>query len=219
MRISKEVFRQHVRGFGPGDVIFREGEPGKEMFIVVDGKVEITKSTSGSASKTLITLTRGDMFGEMAVIDKKARAATATAIAPTKVLVLNEALFDATLEKNPDFARKIIKLLSERLRRTNLLLQGALGTNRQNLVMDALNQFAAEHGSSTFRGMRFNLNAFADWAARHIGLDEADIRQHVEALVRHKMLQVSALGKDELLISSKAASAAPGPKAPSGVAP
>jgi hypothetical protein len=135
------------------------------------------------------------------------------------VLVLNETLFDATLEKNPDFARKIIKLLSERLRRTNLLLQGALGTNRQNLVMEALSQFAAEHGSSTFRGMRFNVNAFAAWAAGHIGLDETDIRQHVEALVRRKALQVSALGKDELLISSKAAAVPSGPKAPSGAAP
>jgi CRP-like cAMP-binding protein len=130
MRISKEVYRQHVRDFPPGAVIFREGEPGNEMFIVVDGKVEITKSTSGSAAKTLITLSRGDIFGEMAIIDKKARAATATAIGATKVLVLNDALFDATLEKNPDFARKIIKLLSERLRRTSSCRGPSAATGR-----------------------------------------------------------------------------------------
>lgn len=211
MRISKDVYRQHVRDFAPGAVIFREGEPGKEMFIVVDGKVEITKSMSGSAAKTLITLTRGDIFGEMAIIDKKARAATATAIGATKVLVLNDALFDATLEKNPDFARKIIKLLSDRLRRTNQLLQGALGGNRQNLVMDALNQFAAEFGSNTFRGTRFNVNQFAAWAAGHIGLDEKDIREQVEVLVKRKVLQPSALGKDELLIGRRAAGVQPGP--------
>lgn len=208
MRISKEVFRQHVRGFAPGQVIFREGEQGKEMFIVVDGKVEITKSTSGSAAKTLTTLSRGDIFGEMAVIDKKARAATATAIGATKVLVLNESLFDATLEKNPDFARKVIKLLSERLRHTNLLLQSALGTNRQSLVMEALGEFAAEFGSGTFRGTRINVNEFAAWAARHIGLDEKDVRRNVDALVKRKVLQPSALGKDELLINRKPAAAA-----------
>lgn len=215
MRISKEMFLRHVRDFAPGAVIFREGESGKEMYIVVDGKVEITKSTSGSAAKTLATLGRGDIFGEMAVIDKKVRAATATAIGATKVLVLNEALFDAMLTHNADFARKIVKLLSERLRHTNLLLQSALGTNRQKLVMDALTQFAAEHGSATFRGTRFNVNEFAAWAAGHIGLDEKDIREHVESLLRRKVLQPSAAGKDELLIGRRSTGPA-GPAAPAG---
>jgi len=208
MLISKEVFRQHVRGFAPGEIIFREGEPGREMFIVVDGKVEITKSTSGSAAKTLITLAKGDIFGEMAVIDKKTRSATATAIAPTKVLVLNDVLFDATLQKNPDFARKIVRLLSERLRRANLLLQSALGTNRQNQVMDALSQYGSEFGSNTFRGTRINVNGFAAWAAGHIGLDEKDIRQHIDVLVKRKVLQPSALGNDELLLARRSP---PGP--------
>jgi hypothetical protein len=71
--------------------------------------------------------------------------------------------------------------------------------------MDALNEFAAQFGSNTFRGTRFNLNKFAAWAAGHIGLDEKDIREHIETLVKRKVLQPSALGKDELLIGRKVA--------------
>ena len=65
MKVSKTIYDKHVRTYPAGEMIFREHAPGKEMFIIIDGKVEITKSTTGGSSKTLIELARGDIFGEM----------------------------------------------------------------------------------------------------------------------------------------------------------
>jgi CRP-like cAMP-binding protein len=76
MRVTKEVYAKHVRGFSEGSVIFKEGDKGNEMFVIIQGDVEISKVTSASSSKTLIVLAKGDIFGEMAVIEKKRRSAT-----------------------------------------------------------------------------------------------------------------------------------------------
>ena len=149
MRVSKEIYANHVREFSEGSVIFKEGDHGNEMFVIIQGDVEISKITSASSSKTLIVLGKGDIFGEMAIIEKKRRSATATAVSKIRLLVLNETLFDSTLNGNPDFARKMIRILSERLRRTNSALQDSIVTNKQNQLLEGLIKYADEFGDST----------------------------------------------------------------------
>ena len=201
MRVDKQVYRKHVKAFGPGKTIFREKDPGSEMYVVIDGKVEIRKSTSSSASRTLIVLGKGDIFGEMAIIEGKKRSATAVTLSSTTLLVLNEALFDITLEKNPDFARKMIRILSERLRRANTALQQSLMTSRQSMVKAALAQYAVEYGESTFKGKRLNVEQFLDWARDRIGIDSAEIRGVLKILLDKGILEPSAKGGEEVLFN------------------
>lgn len=63
----------------PGEVLFREGEPGDRMYVVLDGQVMISKYIPGAGEEALAFLQRGDYFGEMALIDKQPRSADATA--------------------------------------------------------------------------------------------------------------------------------------------
>jgi CRP/FNR family transcriptional regulator, cyclic AMP receptor protein len=65
--------------FRPGEVIFREGESGEVMYVVLDGRVMISKYISGAGEEALAFLERGDYFGEMALIDNQPRSADATA--------------------------------------------------------------------------------------------------------------------------------------------
>src|SRR3954451_23239415 len=78
-----------INEFGVDDVIFEEGSTGRELFVVVDGQVEIAKVTS--AGKTvIITLGKGEFFGEMAVIVGSSRSPTAIAVAPDpRVMLVN----------------------------------------------------------------------------------------------------------------------------------
>ncbi len=70
-----------INEFDVDEVIFEEGSTGRELFVVLDGKVEIAKL--GGAGKTVIvTLGKGEFFGEMAVIDGSSRSATAISAAP-----------------------------------------------------------------------------------------------------------------------------------------
>jgi CRP/FNR family transcriptional regulator, cyclic AMP receptor protein len=67
------------RSYKPGEVLFREGDPGESMYIVLDGRVRIGKHIPGAGEEALAFLGRGDFFGEMALIDGAPRSAEATA--------------------------------------------------------------------------------------------------------------------------------------------
>jgi CRP-like cAMP-binding protein len=200
MKIEKDVFRKFVKTFEPGQVIFKEGETGDQMFIIIQGEVEIRKKTSMDTARTLITFKPGDVFGEMALIENKPRSATAVATKASRMLVMNEPLFLAMIERNPDFARKMIQVLSERLRKANLLIQNLTVTNRENQILAGLRQFAAEKGTATFKGHRVKVAEFLEWAAAHLGLEAKEITAVVQEFQRRGVVGRSALGREEVIV-------------------
>ncbi len=108
-----------INEFGVDDVIFEEGSTGRELFVVLDGQVEIAK-VSEEARTTIVTLGKGEFFGEMAVIDGSARSATAIAAAPnTRVMKINHARFVYLVSQQPAFALMVMDALSKRLRASN----------------------------------------------------------------------------------------------------
>ncbi len=108
-----------VHEFGVDDVIFAEGSTGRELFVVLEGEVEIAK-ISGLTKTTIVKLGKGEFFGEMAVIDGSARSATAIAAAPnTRVMKINHARFVYLVSQQPAFALMVMDALSKRLRASN----------------------------------------------------------------------------------------------------
>ena len=102
-----------------GDVIFEEGSTGRELYVVLDGQVEIAKLNGGSKT-VIITLGKGEFFGEMAVIDGSSRSATAiAATSDTRVMRINHARFVYLVSQQPAFALMIMDALSKRLRASN----------------------------------------------------------------------------------------------------
>lgn len=200
MRIDRVVYEKYVTSFSPGKVIFEEGDPGNEMFVIIQGEVEIRKRTSQKASKTLIVFHKGDIFGEMALIEKKPRSALAIAIQPTKVLVMNEALLDSMIASNPDFAKKIIKMLAERIRKANSIIQAMSLTNRQNQVLNGIIEYTKVHGIATFNGQRVNIDQFVDWAQARLGIRGSDIISTVKSLLKEGRVKQSVRGKNEIIV-------------------
>ena len=108
-----------INEYGVGDVIFEEGSKGRELYVVLDGQVEIAK-INGASKTVIVTLGKGEFFGEMAVIDGSSRSATAIAGAPdTKVMRINHARFVYLVSQQPAFALMIMDALSKRLRASN----------------------------------------------------------------------------------------------------
>ncbi|HEX6487434.1 MAG TPA: cyclic nucleotide-binding domain-containing protein [Candidatus Dormibacteraeota bacterium] len=98
-----------------GGVIFSEGDTGSEMYGVVEGQVELR----GSAG-VLATLGPGDVFGEMALIAKDPRSATAVATAPTVLAVIDRHRFLFMVQETPTFALQIMAVMASRIRTSNL---------------------------------------------------------------------------------------------------
>lgn len=94
-----------------GSVLCREGEPGREMFILEQGQVSVTVG-----GREVATLSDGDHFGELALLDGQARNATVTATSDLRVLVLERGEFSALLHDEPSVATRMLSAVGARLR-------------------------------------------------------------------------------------------------------
>ena len=93
-----------------GKVLIREGERGREFFVIVSGEVEVRRK-----GRKIATLGPGSFFGEMALLSKAPRAATVTAVTPIDVLVISDRAFLGLLDKMPELWLKVARALAERV--------------------------------------------------------------------------------------------------------
>jgi CRP/FNR family transcriptional regulator, cyclic AMP receptor protein len=99
-----------------GSVLFRQGEGGKLAYVVVEGELEILYH-----GQHLATVTAGGIAGELALIDSAPRSADCVAKTNVKVVVLDERRFTFLVQKTPDFALQVMRVMAERIRATNAL--------------------------------------------------------------------------------------------------
>jgi CRP-like cAMP-binding protein len=93
-----------------GHVLTREGRPGREFFILVEGTAEVSQDGKGIAE-----LKEGDWFGEIALLTHRPRTATVTATSPVRVLVLTDRAFRRVVETMPRIALKVLASVGQRL--------------------------------------------------------------------------------------------------------
>ena len=93
-----------------GTVLTREGRPGREFFVLIDGTAEVTKK-----GKKIADLGPGDWLGEIALITDSPRTATVTATSPVDVLVITDRRFRSVVETMPSIALKVLSCVGERL--------------------------------------------------------------------------------------------------------
>jgi CRP/FNR family cyclic AMP-dependent transcriptional regulator len=108
-----------VQNYRAGAVIVRQGEPGDSLHAIVEGSVRIDVVSPSGAETTMAVMGPGECFGELAILDGRPRSANATAIQPTKTLVVTRADFIHWLADKPTSALLLLETMSLRLRSTN----------------------------------------------------------------------------------------------------
>jgi CRP-like cAMP-binding protein len=93
-----------------GKVLIREGDRGREFFVVVSGEVEVRRK-----GRKVATLGPGSFFGEMALLAQAPRSATVTALTPLDVLVITDRAFVSLLDRMPEIWLKVARALAERV--------------------------------------------------------------------------------------------------------
>jgi CRP/FNR family transcriptional regulator, cyclic AMP receptor protein len=103
-----------------GETIFQTGDERKFMYVVVDGEVDLF------VNQVLVeTVVRGGMFGEMALIEKAPRVATAVARTDCRLACIDEDRFKFMARETPFFALQVMRVLAQRLRQMNARIAGA----------------------------------------------------------------------------------------------
>jgi CRP/FNR family cyclic AMP-dependent transcriptional regulator len=120
-----------------GTVLFREGEPGKEMFVIQSGKVRLTRTIRG-VEKMLADLPAGEFFGEMSIINEKPRTATAVVLEDAQLLALDPRTFEAMIKANTEIAVRMIRKLASRLDQANAQIENLLLGDANSRVVHAI---------------------------------------------------------------------------------
>ncbi len=180
---NQTLFERFGKSFTAGTVLFREGDNGKEMYVVQSGKVRISKVVR-DVEKTLVELGAGEFFGEMSILNDKPRSANATVVDDSKLLVIDPKTFEAMVRGNAEIAIRIIKMLSKRLEEADKQIENLMLKDHNSRVVHFLG-----HASKTAKqvpgGFLINMTA-ADIAAK-VGLDLAKVDEVIQKLVRAKL--------------------------------
>jgi serine phosphatase RsbU (regulator of sigma subunit) len=106
------------RRLAAGEVLFNQGEPGAECYVIVAGTLEVITFVNG-AEHRLDAYSPGQLVGEMALIDRSPRSASVRALEDAELVVLGEAAFKALIASNPDLAMSLLRAGTARVRNTN----------------------------------------------------------------------------------------------------
>ena len=119
--------------------LFRAGDKGDAMYLIEQGRVQITITDEDKKQIVLAELAQGDFFGEMAIIDGKQRSADATVIETARLAVLSRENFLSFIHDNPKVALEMLSATFSRLRRTDKMLQQRVSRNVNVVYEKSLN--------------------------------------------------------------------------------
>jgi CRP/FNR family transcriptional regulator, cyclic AMP receptor protein len=185
------LYERFGREFPKGHVVFREGETGKEMYVIQSGKVRISMTVRG-VEKTLVVLGAGEFLGEMAILNNKPRSATATIDEDAKLLVIEPKTFEAMVRGNAEIAVRMIKKLSQRLQEADDQIENLLLRDHNSRVVHFLTHSATRLGKQMPDGVAIDITV-KDLAGK-IGLDPEPVNDVLNKLIRAKLLRITETG-------------------------
>jgi signal transduction histidine kinase len=116
LEIDELVTRAEIKNFAPGVILCHEGVQEAKFYILLDGKVDVTKVINNSEQRHLKSLDVGDFFGEMALIHNAPRAASVVAASHVTVLEIDKENFDRVLQHSTTVSMAMVREISGRLR-------------------------------------------------------------------------------------------------------
>jgi CRP-like cAMP-binding protein len=135
-----------TRRYRKGEVIFHEGDPGDCLFVVASGTVKVVLPSEDGEEAILASLSRGDFFGELALLDGAPRSAGAVALQATEMLVLPREQFGAMVASQPAIRDALLSSLAAELRRLTQHVAELHFLDMTGRLASGLARLAIEHG-------------------------------------------------------------------------
>jgi len=180
---------ENLRTYTKDSVVFCEGEPGDELFIIQKGSVKIVKITD-SNEILLAVLKSGDIFGEMALLESKPRAAGAIAYEDCQLMAVNRDNFQQMIKSQPQLIARLTTLLSERIwllykQLANTQISDPLGRMYDMLLIHMEKKKLDFNGTTNF-SFDFGVKELSNM----VGLEQADGLLVGRKLMENRSLQV-----------------------------
>lgn len=167
--------------FSAGQVIFRRGEPGRSMLTVISGRIKISVSSSDGKEAVLAILGKGEVLGEMSLIDGKERSADATAMEAGEALLINRRDFIPFLERNPAICMRLLGVMSDRLRRTSEMVEDRSFLDLPGRLAKTLLDMGRTDGVETDDGLRIEIPLSQRGFGAMLGASRETINKQLKA--------------------------------------
>ncbi len=132
--------------------IFDSGDPSDALYVVASGKVNIVITSSDGKELILAVLGAGQVFGEMGLLDASPRSAAAVTASPVELVSISREDFQALLDRQPPLARKLLNIMSQRLRRANAKMESLAYMDVAGRLARYFLDLARDHGQSLGNG-------------------------------------------------------------------
>jgi CRP-like cAMP-binding protein len=181
-----DLFERFGRMYPSGTVLFREGDPGEEMYVIQAGRVQLTRRVRGREAH-LATLPPGEFFGEMSIVNNRPRSATAIVVEDSQLLVIDARTFEAMVRGNAEIALRFIKKLAARLAQANAQVEVLLLQDLNHRVVHHLRYLAVTRGAADGPGVRVDIDV--DQIADMVGAKYEDVLVCLKRLEDARLLR------------------------------
>jgi CRP-like cAMP-binding protein len=176
-------------------VIFSQDDPGDALFGVVTGRVRIGASSAGGREVILNIMEPGDTFGEIALLDGRPRTASASAMAPSDLLIVTREAFLGLLAREPQLVDHLLRLLCARLRWVSSFVEESALLPVPARLARRLLSLGKAHGHETRTGTELKVSQ--EEMARFLGLSRQIVNQYLQTWKAHAWVE---LGRGRIVI-------------------
>jgi CRP-like cAMP-binding protein len=160
-----------------GQVLFKEGDEGDRLFVVVDGKLKLGTTSNDGRENLLSILGPGDMFGELSLFDPGPRTATATAVVDSKLLALAHDRVIGWVKEHPQVSLQLLGRLAQRLRKANDVLSDLVFADVPGRVAKAIIELGQRFGTQKLDGLHVNHELTQEELAQLVGASRETVNK------------------------------------------
>lgn len=175
-----------------GAILFREGDPGDRLYVIVTGKVKLGRTSGDGRDNLMAVLGPGEMFGELSLFDPGTRSLTATAVSDTELIGLGSDDLERYLTSNPDVAKHLLRALGQRLRRTNESLADLVFSDVPGRVAKAVLDLAQRFGRPVEGGIMVAHDLTQEELAQLVGASRETVNKALADFVGRGWIRLEA---------------------------
>jgi CRP/FNR family transcriptional regulator len=183
---------------GEGEVLFEKGDQGKELYVILEGMIEVTvPDPLSNKRKTLALLGKGEILGEMAILIDKDRSGKGEALRTTELFRFPDEIFHELTEEYPEIALNLSRILGRRLWDTDSEVQRVSFNTLQSRLSSQLLRLAKKFGKDVEQGTKIDIKLTHEMLADLVGTYRETITKKISDLKEKDVLGDSG---DRILI-------------------
>ena len=179
---KQQALEKHSKIYEPGTVLFYEGDPASKLWVINEGRIQISKRVF-TEEIVLEILGPGEFCGELSLVTDAPQAVTATVIEPARLLVIDATQFEAMIRANGELSMRMMRKLAGRLNEAQFLVSALQMRNTIGRVMLHLKREIENSGTG-------KVSVPSD-LAKMLGLDDVELEDIMDRLVAKKLIKLS----------------------------